>query len=60
MGKVGPKKVAFQDAKVSPGRAQKALKSGPHSKQQNASGTAHSTPNPHGPTDGGGKGALKE
>jgi hypothetical protein len=46
------KKVKVTDAKVVPGRAQKALKNGPHSKQKNADGTAHSTPNPHGPTSG--------
>jgi hypothetical protein len=48
------KKIQVTDAKVVPGKAQKALKAGPHSKQKNADGTAHSTPNRHAPTDGRG------
>ena len=47
-------KIKVQDAKVSPGKAQKALKVGPHGKQKNADGSLHSTPNPHGKTDGRG------
>jgi hypothetical protein len=47
--KFGPVK----DARVVPGKAQRALKNGPHSKQQNADGTNHSTPSKHKVTDGG-------
>jgi len=52
------KKQKVVDAKPVPGRVQKALKAGPHGKQKNADGSLHSTPNPHGPTNGG-KGGLK-
>jgi hypothetical protein len=41
-----------RDAKIVPGARKRALKAGPHSKQQNADGTNHSTPNPHHGTDG--------
>ena len=41
-----------KDAKAVSGKAQKALKKGSHSTQQNADGTNHSTPNPHHATDG--------
>ena len=34
MGNVGPKKVEVQDAKVVPGKTQRALKAGPHPHQQ--------------------------
>ena len=45
-------RVKPRDAKVSPGRAQKALNAGPHGHQKNADGTANSASNPHGPTSG--------
>jgi hypothetical protein len=45
--------VPVKDATVVPGRAHRALKAGPSSKIKNADGTAHSTPNPHRPTNGG-------
>jgi hypothetical protein len=53
LGEVNMEKVKVEDAKVVPGKTQCALKAGPHGKQKNADGTAHSTPNRHGPTDGG-------
>jgi hypothetical protein len=48
------KKIQVTDAKVVPGKAQKALKAGPHGKQKNADGSLHSTPNRHGQTSGRG------
>jgi hypothetical protein len=45
-------KVKVENAKAVPGRAQQALKAGPHSTQQNTDGSLHSSSNPHGPTSG--------
>ena len=45
-------KVKVEEAKVVPGRAAKALRAGPHSKQQNSDGSLHSSSNTHGPTSG--------
>jgi hypothetical protein len=46
------KKVEVQDAKVSPGKAQKALKAGPHGKVKHADGSTQASPNKHKRTDG--------
>jgi hypothetical protein len=45
-------KVQVVEAKVVPGKAQKALKAGPHGKQKNADGSQYSKPNPHHATNG--------
>jgi hypothetical protein len=47
------KKVKVTDAKVVPGKAQKALKSGPHGKAIHADGSSQAGPNLHKPTSGG-------
>jgi hypothetical protein len=48
------KKVEVQDAKLSPGKAQRALKAGPHGKIRQADGSTQASPNKHKPTDGRG------
>ncbi len=50
--KIGPKKVQVQQATPKPGRVQKALKNGPHSKPLNADGSSHATPSKHSKTSG--------
>jgi hypothetical protein len=46
-------KVKVTDAKVVPGKAQKALKAGPHGKAIHADGSSQAEANKHKPTSGG-------
>jgi hypothetical protein len=46
------KKVEIQDAKLSPGKTQRALKAGPHGKVHHADGSTQASPNKHKVTDG--------
>jgi hypothetical protein len=47
------KKVKVTDAKVVPGKTQKALKAGPHGKATHADGSSQAEPRRHPPTNGG-------
>ena len=47
------KKVKVTDAKVVHGKAQKALKAGPHGKAIHADGSPQADANKHKPTNGG-------
>jgi hypothetical protein len=47
------KKVKATDAKSVPGKAQIALKAGPHGKAIHADGSSQASPNLHKPTNGG-------
>jgi hypothetical protein len=46
-------KVKVTDAEVVPGKAQKALKAGPHGKAIHADGSSQAEPRKHPPTSGG-------